>query len=81
MTLAKNVERLVPWNSTPLSITAQQMFYCDAIHGLTKTLWLDNGFGEHFIFTAARPYMYCVSIKYNLLTNNIIIIPKNVLAW
>ena len=58
MTLAKNVERPVPRNSTSISIGVQQKSYCDAIHGLTKTLWLDNGFSERFIFTAARPYRY-----------------------
>ena len=56
MTLTKNVERPVPWNSTSISIGVQQKSYCDAIHGLTETLWLDNGFSERFIFTAARPY-------------------------
>ena len=56
MTLAKNVERPVPWNSTSISIGVQQKSYCDAIHGLTETLWLDNGFSERFIFTTARPY-------------------------
>ena len=56
MTLAKNVERPVPRNSTSISISVQQKSYCDTIHGLTETLWLDNGFSERFIFTAARPY-------------------------
>ena len=56
MTLAKNMERPVPWNSTSISIGVQQKSYCDAIHGLTETLWLDNGFSERFIFTEARPY-------------------------
>ena len=56
MTLAKNVDRPVPWNSTSISIGVQQKSYCDTIHGLTETLWLDNGFSERFIFTAARPY-------------------------
>ena len=56
MTLAKNVERPVLRNSTSISIGVQQKSYCDAIHGLTEILWLDNGFSERFIFTAARPY-------------------------
>ena len=55
MTLAKNVERPVPRNATSLSIGVQQKSYCDALYGLTETLWLDNGFGERFIFTAAKP--------------------------
>ena len=56
MTLAKNVERPVLQNSTSISIGVQQKSYCDAIDGLTETLWLDNGFSERFFFTAARPY-------------------------
>ena len=36
MTLAKNVERLVPRNSTSLSIGVQQKSFCDAIHGLMR---------------------------------------------
>ena len=39
MTLAKNVERPVLRNSTSISIGVQQKSYCDAIHGLTETLW------------------------------------------
>ena len=58
MTLAKNVERPRPRNSTSLSICVQQKSFCDAIHGLTETLWLDNGFGEWFIFSALKPYRY-----------------------
>ena len=58
MTLAKNVERPVPRNATSLSIGVQQKSFCDVIHGLTETLWLDNGFGERFIFFALKPYRY-----------------------
>ena len=53
MTLARNVECPVPRISTSIRIGVQQKSYCDAIHGLTETLWLDNGFSERFIFTAA----------------------------
>ena len=56
MTLAKNVERPVPRNATSLSIGVQQKSFCNAIFGLSEKLWLDNGFGETFIFSAARPY-------------------------
>ena len=51
MTLANNVERPVPRNATSLSIGVQQKSFCDAIFGLSETLWLDNGFGERFIFS------------------------------
>ena len=65
MTLAKNVERPVPRNSTSLSIGVQQKSFCDAIHGLTETLWLDNGFRERFIFSSLKPYRYTF-LKYFL---------------
>ena len=51
MTLAKNVERPVPRNATSLSIGVQQKSYCNALYGLTETLWLDNGFGEVYIYS------------------------------
>ena len=64
MTLAKNVERPVPRNATSLSIGVQQKSFCDAIFGLSETLWLDNGFGEKFIFSAARLYRYLYAETY-----------------
>ena len=64
MTLAKNVERPVPRNATSLSIGVQQKSFCDAIFGLSETLWLDNGFGERFIFSAARLYRYLYAETY-----------------
>ena len=64
MTLAKNVERPVPRNATPLSIGVEQKSFCDAIFGLSETLWLDDGFGERFIFSAARPYRYLYAETY-----------------
>ena len=72
MTLAKNVERPVPRNSTSLSIGVQQKSFCDAIHGLTETLWLDNGFGERFIFSASKPYRY--TFLEDFFVNNVIAI-------
>ena len=73
MTLAKNVERPVPRNSTSLSIGVQQKSFCDAIHGLTETLWLDKGFGERFIFSASKPYRYTF-LEYFFVHNVICII-------
>ena len=64
MTLAKNVERPVPRNATSLSIGVQQKSFCDAIFGLSETLWLDNQFGERFIFSADRPYRYLYEYIY-----------------
>ena len=64
MTLAKNVERPVPRNATSLSIGVQQKSFCNAIFGFSETLWLHNGFGERFIFSAARPYRYLYAQTY-----------------
>ena len=72
MTLAKNVERPVPRNSTSLSIGVQQKSFCNAIHGLTETLWLENGFGERFIFSASKPYRY--TFLEDFFVNNVIAI-------
>ena len=56
MTLAQNKECIVPPNSTSISIGVQQEFFCKALSDLGKTLWLDNGFGEWFLFTAVKPF-------------------------
>ena len=56
MTLAQNRERVVPPNSTCISLGVQQESFCNALSTLGKTLWLDNGFGERFIFSAVKPY-------------------------
>ena len=72
MTLAKNIKRPVPWNSTSLSIGVQHKSFCDAIHGLSETLWLDNGFGEHFIFSASLPYRYtCTEYLLHVENHNV----------
>ena len=68
MTLAKIVEHPVPRNATSLSIGIQQKSYYDASYGLTETLWLDNGFGERFIFTAAKPYRYVSKVAFYITT-------------
>ena len=57
-------ERPVPRNATSLSIGVQQKSFCNAIFGLSETLWLDNGFGERFIFSAARLYRYFYAQTY-----------------
>ena len=67
MTLAKNMERPVPRNSTSLSIGVQQKSFCDAIFSLSETLLLDNGFGERFIFSAAKPYRYNDLYHFNFM--------------
>ena len=56
MTLAQNRERVVPPNSMCISLGVQQESFCNALFSLGKTLWLDNRFGERFIFSAVKPY-------------------------
>ena len=56
MTLAQGRERIVPANSTCISVAVQQESFCNALYSLGKTIWLDNGFGERFIFSAVKPY-------------------------
>ena len=56
MTLAQGRERIVPANLTCISVAVQQESFCNALYSLKKTLWLDNGFGERFIFSAVKPY-------------------------
>ena len=61
MTLAQNKERIVPPNSTSISIGVQEESFCEALSDLGKT-WLDNGFGERFLLTAVKPFKL-ISIK------------------
>ena len=56
MTLAQNKERIVPPNSTSISIGVQEESFCEALADLGKMLWLDNGFGEIFLLTAVKPF-------------------------
>ena len=54
--LAKGNERKVPQNSTCLCVSVQPIPFCKALGNMKRTLWLENGFGERFLFSAARPY-------------------------
>ena len=56
MSLAKGNERHVPVNATCISIAVQPQPFCKALANMKRTLWLENGFGECFIFTSAKPY-------------------------
>ena len=56
MTLAQNKERIVPPNSTSISIGVQEESFYEALADLGKTLWLDNGFSECFLLTAVKPF-------------------------
>ena len=56
MTLVQNKERIVPPNSTSISIGIQEESSCETLADLGKTLWLDNGFGKRFLLTAVKPF-------------------------
>ena len=56
ITLAQNRARIVPLDSTRISVGMQQESFCNALFSLGKTLWLYNGFRERFIFSAVKPY-------------------------
>ena len=43
-------------SSTCISISVQPQPFCKALAKMQRTLWLENGFGERFIFTSAKPY-------------------------
>ena len=55
-TLAQNRERVVPQNSTSISVSLQQEAFITGLMNLGKTLWFDNGFGERFLVMAVKPY-------------------------
>ena len=55
-TLAKGNEHHVIDNATCITVAVQPQPFCKALANMKRTLWLENGFGEHFLFTSARPY-------------------------
>ena len=55
-TLAQNRERVVSQNSTSISVSLQQEAFITGLMNLSKTLWLDNEFGERFLVTTVKPY-------------------------
>ena len=55
-TLAQNRERVVPKNSTCISVSLQPEAYLTGLSCLGSALWNYNGFGERFIVNAIKPY-------------------------
>ena len=55
-TLAQSRERQIPQNSTCVTVSLQPESFVNGLSALGKRQWLDNGFGERFIFTAHQPY-------------------------
>lgn len=60
-TLAQNRERIVPGNSTSLSISIQPESFIIALQQMRKSVWSDSGFGERFIISTIRPYRYTLA--------------------
>ena len=56
MSLVKGNEQHAPAYSTCISISVQLQGFCNALVKMQRTLWLEKGFGEQFIFTSAKPY-------------------------
>ena len=55
-TLAQNRERVVPNNSTSITVSLQPEAYINGLVNLGASLWSDSGFGERFFVTAIRPF-------------------------
>ena len=55
-TLAQNRERIVPRNSTSISVSLQPEAFVNGLINLGSSLWLDSGFGERFLIAAAKPF-------------------------
>lgn len=73
MTLAKDVQRVIPKNATCLAISLQQEAYVAGISALGHQLWCDSGFGERFMLTACKPFRYFllyIKIKILIIFNN-----------
>ena len=49
-------ERFVPPNSTSMSLGVQPQPFFRALSAIGKTVWMDSGFAERFLFTTVRPY-------------------------
>ena len=55
-TTLHKIGRVVPQNSTSISVSLQQEAFITGLTNLGKTLWLDSGFRERFLVMAVKPY-------------------------
>ena len=60
-TLAQSRERIVPKNSTCLSVSLQPEPFISGLQNLGSSLWKYNGFGERFLISAVKPYRYILN--------------------
>ena len=57
-TLAKEVQRIIPKNSTSMCVSLQQEGFLSGIQSLGYQSWCDSRFCERFMITASKPYRY-----------------------
>ena len=63
--LAQLRQRYVPINSTSMCLGVQPQPFFKALTSIGKTIWMDSGFAERFLFTTVRPfrYFYCNTLQ------------------
>ena len=62
-------ERVVPENATCMTLRVQPQPFFRALKAIGKTVWLDSGFREWFLFTTVRPFRYiCGKYLLHMLT-------------
>ena len=54
--LAELRQRYVPINSTSMCLGVQPQPFFKALTSIGKTVWMDSGFAERFLFTTVRPF-------------------------
>ena len=54
--LAQLRQRYVPINSTSMCLGVQPQPFFKALTSIGKTVWMDSGFAERFLFTTVRPF-------------------------
>ena len=54
--LAQLRQRYVPINSTSMCLGVQPQPFFKALTSIGKTVWMDSGFAECFLFTTVRPF-------------------------
>ena len=75
--LAQLPQRYVPINSTSMCLGVQPQPFFKELTSIGKTVWIDSGFVERFLFTTIRPFRYIFEnfpvIKYSteILNRNI----------
>ena len=54
--LAQLRQRYVPINSTSMCLGVQPQPFFKTLTSIGKTVWMDSGFAERFLFTTVRPF-------------------------